>query len=338
MRAPSNHQANSFWLLQVVHDITDGVIFVVLISPVFNANSLLHSLGKPSSITIRNIGISKIDIPNTMANNKDRAEGLRINELYDAQLVTIFVGRDRRRFSVLRPIICDLSDYFRKAFEGSFIEGQTGVITLLDVDEWVFECFTIWLYTRQLSQKPYLTAMPYHIPSGGKKKKRSGPRKPEINSDGSSGGLWRWKWLIELYIFADQYDSKALRNIVIDSMVTVVSSSGLPSTEQLERAFNGVLEPSPLHKFLVDIIFSNPWPQDFQDSLTELPTSAIVQVSMRLKDRQTQADQDGRDCEVCQAWGSGTCKAHTYHTYDRPPCYYHEHDKDGDECRASSGW
>ena len=57
-----------------------------------------------------------------------------ISELYAPQLLTIHVGPNSRAFQVPRGIICPLSEYFNKAFNSAFVEGQDGVIKLERVE------------------------------------------------------------------------------------------------------------------------------------------------------------------------------------------------------------
>jgi len=64
------------------------------------------------------------------------------------KFVTIYVGPEKKEFTVHRNVICQNSDYFAKAFESPFQEGQTGTMFLSDDSPIVFSIFVTWLYRR----------------------------------------------------------------------------------------------------------------------------------------------------------------------------------------------
>lgn len=280
-----------------------------------------------------------------MSKTEDRFEGLRFEELYKPQLVSILVGPNSREFAVPRSIICDRSEYFRKAFEGSYIEGRTGSIALPNVEEWVFKCFVIWLYTRKLSDGPFLPdpdrrTLDSDDDSDGEE--QDDTRIPDSPDDYTiNGDDWRWTWLIESYTFADEHDTKALRNNIITTIVEESTSCNIPSIGQLQHAFNNVPESSTLGRLLIDLMVTKTWPDGLDFS--GMPSSVLSQVMLGLKNRQKLADKDATDCDTCRSDGwAGVCKVHSDPEYYRDTCHYHEHDADGDgpaqECVNSGGW
>ena len=65
------------------------------------------------------------------------------------EVVTIFVGPEKKRYNIHKDIICHHSEYFRAAYNGRWKEADEGV-TLEDVEVEVFNIFVHWLYTQQL--------------------------------------------------------------------------------------------------------------------------------------------------------------------------------------------
>ncbi|KAG9578488.1 hypothetical protein KCU77_g7878, partial [Aureobasidium melanogenum] len=65
-------------------------------------------------------------------------------------LVTVVVGPSKKEFAIHKDLLSFYSDYFRAAFNGSFVEATDKKIELNDVNQEVFENFHAWLYTRKL--------------------------------------------------------------------------------------------------------------------------------------------------------------------------------------------
>jgi len=54
-----------------------------------------------------------------------------------------------QKFVVHKELICHSSPFFDRAFNGSFLEGQTQEMKLEDVEASRFGIFVHWLYTRK---------------------------------------------------------------------------------------------------------------------------------------------------------------------------------------------
>jgi len=68
------------------------------------------------------------------------------------EIVTIFIGPQKKRYNIHKDIICHHSEYFRAAYNGRWKEADEGV-TLEDVEVEVFHIFVHWLYTQRLPTK-----------------------------------------------------------------------------------------------------------------------------------------------------------------------------------------
>ena len=66
--------------------------------------------------------------------------------------VYVDVGRSKQRFSVHKGLVCHRSKFFDAAFNGSFSEASTGIVTLTEEDPEIFDIVHTWLYTNQLTQ------------------------------------------------------------------------------------------------------------------------------------------------------------------------------------------
>jgi hypothetical protein len=65
------------------------------------------------------------------------------------EVVVIFVGPTKKRYTIYKDIICHHSEYFRAAYSGRWKESDEGV-TLEDVEVEVFNLFVHWLYTQEM--------------------------------------------------------------------------------------------------------------------------------------------------------------------------------------------
>jgi hypothetical protein len=63
--------------------------------------------------------------------------------------VTILAGPNLQKFVVHKSVICHYSSFFRKAFDRTFIEGQTQEMKLEDVDTDLFGILVNWCYSQK---------------------------------------------------------------------------------------------------------------------------------------------------------------------------------------------
>ncbi|THW70166.1 hypothetical protein D6D19_07996 [Aureobasidium pullulans] len=137
-------------------------------------------------------------------------------------LVTIIVGRSEKHFTVHKELLIFYSDYFRAAFNGSFVEAAESKIELLDVAQEVFEHFHAWLYTRRLvseDEKPLM-----------------------------------WLSLAALWVFGDRFQVPMLQNCVADELFAKRERDNRFPLG-LIKYVNGVTPVgSPLRRITVNII------------------------------------------------------------------------------------
>jgi hypothetical protein len=68
-------------------------------------------------------------------------------------MVTVETGDGEKipheTFTIHKAFICHHSPFFRAAFEGNFLEAQTQLLKLDDVEGEIFGIFVDWVYTKE---------------------------------------------------------------------------------------------------------------------------------------------------------------------------------------------
>lgn len=135
--------------------------------------------------------------------------------------VTIVIGSAKKSFVVHKELLVFYSDYFRAAFNGSFVEATEKKITLLDVKQQVFDHFHAWLYTRKLASED---------------------DKP-----------LEWHHLINLWAFGDRFQVPMLQNCVMDELLTKERrEAGYPLSLTMS-AYKKTAKGSPLRKAMIGL-------------------------------------------------------------------------------------
>src|SRR4051812_21905037 len=75
---------------------------------------------------------------------------LTFNREYGDEFVTIYGGVEKTKFAVHKKLICDKSEFFSKAFNGNFREGQEQTMYLEEDAPGVVDLFCRWLYTSEV--------------------------------------------------------------------------------------------------------------------------------------------------------------------------------------------
>lgn len=79
-----------------------------------------------------------------------------INSGLGNQLVQIFIGPERKEYSVHKTLITSTCDFFDKGFDGRFKEGVENKMSLPEDDSNTFETFVNWMYAGHLHLKQNL--------------------------------------------------------------------------------------------------------------------------------------------------------------------------------------
>lgn len=133
------------------------------------------------------------------------------------------VGKDAKDFGLHKGLLCNSSQYFRAAFEGSFKEAEEQVLLLPEDDVEVFQLFQFWLYYRKL-----------------------------LDTGESVADLSR-SLLIGLYLFAETRCISQLQDLTIDALIRKIDVGKKIPTGAIPRIYENTTETSPLRRFIVDI-------------------------------------------------------------------------------------
>lgn len=114
------------------------------------------------------------------------------------------------------------SDYFRAAFDGSFVEATNKKVELHGVKQEVLENFHAWLYTRAL-----------------------------VSDDGKK---LEYQPLIKLWIFGDRFQVPMLQNCVINEIFAKERRGDLPEPLTVKSAYEDTVEGSPLRRLMIDVL------------------------------------------------------------------------------------
>lgn len=160
---------------------------------------------------------------------------MKLEELCQPTMVSIMIvdGDESETFYVPRELICTRSDYFRATFKGHFSEGKSLTTTLEDTPIWTFKTFVGWLYTSRLVL----------------------PQKPADllgeTSEAKDPTTWPFKTLFELYVFADRFDTRMLRRLVIERIIfKIASGEGYPELSEIAFLYESLPRASPLIRFI----------------------------------------------------------------------------------------
>ncbi|KAF7922963.1 hypothetical protein BELL_0476g00020 [Botrytis elliptica] len=82
----------------------------------------------------------------TLAGTPAPVESPTFEGTLGTEVVKLIVGPKRKEFTVHKKLVCDLCDYFRKAFCGPFKEAGEGIIYLADDSADAVGLFVEWLY------------------------------------------------------------------------------------------------------------------------------------------------------------------------------------------------
>ncbi|KXT06910.1 hypothetical protein AC578_7169 [Pseudocercospora eumusae] len=271
--------------------------------------------------------------------------GLSVKHLYAPETVRIIVGPNKRAFTVPRALICAKSDYFNKAFQQHFEEGKQGVIPLVDVKEWVFECFVGWLYTERIFWEPInelddAGPTPSSVSDPGSNNKQNGHE-----GDRHNPISWDYCYLIALYIFADKYDSRGFRNDTImafqqKSLQMLPRSYNWPHDGQSRNVFEALPESATLYRFVLDAhVFSIP-PDSLSNGghFVKFPSQTLA--VMAKKAMQLARCKECGKCQAKEACDEGShrdvkcCKPDYYVDI----CSYHEHESEEERKSCKKRW
>ncbi|THV51290.1 hypothetical protein BGAL_0116g00220 [Botrytis galanthina] len=223
----------------------------------------------------------------------------RLDDLGD-ELVHIFVGPERKKFSVHKNLICRSGDFFKAAFQDNgFKEGAENKMDLPEDKPFIFQAFVTWMYTARVES--------LQIPT---------------EEAGSSRNLA----IIELHIFADKYQSWQLMNFAMDLLQDSLNEdSDILSFREVEIIFEFTRSGSnhPLKSFAIAlmacVVLDGSKPEKMERIFKEIDGALIETLKciplLLLTQSETHKDPRHRTDDSAYDEGFGICKFHR-HKFD----------------------
>jgi hypothetical protein len=140
-------------------------------------------------------------------------------------MVKIYVGQDKESWVLHQEVICERSEFFRKAFTGGFHESEKKEIYLEEEDPRMFGHFVNWLYGKKLYCH----------------KDHANP------SEITFKHVREW---LALYIFADKISLRALADEALEQY-NFCTEGTLPCTNEILIIYQNTVEQSPLRQHAV---------------------------------------------------------------------------------------
>ena len=143
-------------------------------------------------------------------------------------IVLIFVGPEKKVYSVHKDLICSKIPFFGKAFQGTFNEALTGRMHLPDVSSQAFDLIVYWLYHDTLPHKIYHKSEEYDT------------NVEDIDAE------------LQVYIAAESWCSVSLQNTFMDYIVDALNEAQLYyGIQAINAVYRHTHANSPIRKFLV---------------------------------------------------------------------------------------
>jgi hypothetical protein len=161
-------------------------------------------------------------------------------------MVDIYVGAERRKWTIHKKLICTRVPYFEKAFQGSFQEATDQSICLTEEDPAGFEVFLSWLYTGSLAG-----VMPENVKVNEERLRNN----PDCDPENATTIK-----LVEFFIQADKFLlPDEVKTAILDNLVIIRKSKFLRictsiSLGIVSRVLKATSTDSPLQTFILDSV------------------------------------------------------------------------------------
>ena len=174
---------------------------------------------------------------------------------------------------------------------------------------------------------------------------------PDEN-DPSDPVTWRYGELFQIYIFADEYESRGFLMAIFEVIQMKLLQKTpraylLPHRREVTFAVERLAYSAPLRRLLVDVYATelsiDCGPPDGQDQVKrfkDMPGDFMIECLVKAKRM-----HNAHRCKKCGTEGTGKpcdAKNHTsddrFTAKDRYPCLYHDHDSDKEQALCSMRW
>lgn len=141
--------------------------------------------------------------------------------------VTLVVGETKTAFHVHEADLFEASPFFEAAFTSDFRESSERIMTLPEDDDSIFGVFVDWLYRQRYDIPP----TPY----------------------GSGTDYDRFIQPLKLFVLADKYGVRSLRNLIVSQMFLAFKwDKGSPSLDSMAYVYEHTSQNATIRKFLTN--------------------------------------------------------------------------------------
>ncbi len=177
-------------------------------------------------------------------------------------IVKVYVGEEKQIWQLHEDLLCDRSEYFKRAFQGKFKEGHSKEIHLEEADPAAFGCFVDWVYGAplELGMPAIMTAAP------------SAPSATELE---------RAFTLCQLYTMAQYLCIQHLQDDVVELYSSYIRTYNRHCQgEHIEYIYTYGQHPSPLHHFVaravaMEILSARDTTGRWDSAMEKCPTFAV---------------------------------------------------------------
>lgn len=195
-----------------------------------------------------------------------------------SELVTVVAGEKKISFKLHRKVLCENSDFFRKALSGPWKENEEKSVTLPEIDALSFKVYASWIYSHKVDHESLAFGkqagkilagdemMPYErnclrlerrAEEHDKAYKERLDRYMEDNPTAPSSYVGHR--IVRLWITGDFLGGRKFQNAVADLLVTGLSTwSPQPQLnlfiETIRLVGYSTVRESPLRKLIVDVL------------------------------------------------------------------------------------
>jgi BTB/POZ domain len=203
-------------------------------------------------------------------------------------IVKVYVGEIEKLWYIHEDLLCERSEYFKKAFKGSFKEGQEKEIHLAEIDPTAFGQLVDWVY-----------GAPLHVTvsTAGR------------DAAPSAAEFEQVFLFCKIYAAAQYLRMENLQNDVMDMYSSYIKSTGATfdaawyvASDHVEYIYTNTTRPSPMHQFMARLVakailktsMTSHW-----DSVMEQCPAFGVDIVLKIQKSQKGEEQDAFNVPRC---------------------------------------
>jgi hypothetical protein len=243
-------------------------------------------------------------------------------------MVKVYVGEVKKLWYIHEDLLCERSEYFKKAFQGGFKEGYEKEIYLTELDPKAFGQFVDWVYGA-----PLQVTVPTGPRRGGHPEPAPWPRRsktpksapghrygelPKLryselpgprNGEPSAAEFEQAFLFCKIYAAAQYLQMENLQNDAMDMYSSYIQSgqrffntTSFIASAHVEYIYTNTNRPSPMHEFMAGLVakaivgatVTGEW-----DSVMEKCPEFAIDIVLKIQKLQTRGEKDGLTVPRC---------------------------------------